>query len=291
MAYHQANLTTRPTLEHPWLVLTEASTWALRCNRGFTETVRSTRLLHLRCLERIVSHRHFDVFFCIGIVLHAVASAVTSDLSVKSSIQMYENQSHETSSLSRTVEIFFTVFFGIEVGLRIAGLEGEFFAGSDWKWNLSDFCVVLVSTSYLVLPGIFSNSSVSLIFVARLGRLLRLLRLVKYMPLLSKLRVLTLAVTQCYSMLVWAVLVLLVIKFLFAVVFLHAVAEYIRDAPEFDPNVEEMKYYFGSLSMTMLTLFMSVTGGVDWWQVAQLLFHISATLSSSCCLWRSPCLR
>ena len=104
-------------------------------------------------------------FFCIGIVLHAVASAVTSDLSVKSSIQMYENQSHETSSLSRTVEIFFTVFFGIEVGLRIAGLEGEFFAGSDWKWNLSDFCVVLVSTSYLVLPGTFSNSSVGLVEV------------------------------------------------------------------------------------------------------------------------------
>ena len=39
--------------------------------------------------------------------------------------------------------------------------------------------------------------------------------------------------------------------------------------------MEEMNTFFGSLSMTMLTLFMSVAGGVDWWEVMRLTLEIT----------------
>merc|ERR1712136_637344 len=57
-------------------------------------------------------------------------------------------------------------------------------------------------------------------------------------------------------------------------VFLNAVALYIAEASEDDPIVQEMKMFFGSLFMTMGTLFMVVSGGVDWWDVVKLLLEI-----------------
>lgn len=72
----------------------------------------------------------------------------------------------------------------------------------------------------------------------------------------------------------WATLVLLIDLFLFAVVFINGASLYIALAANSDPYVDDMKVFFGSLPMTMLTLFMAVTGGLDWWEVVKLLLEI-----------------
>merc|ERR1712209_355730 len=72
----------------------------------------------------------------------------------------------------------------------------------------------------------------------------------------------------------WAMLILFIVTFLFSVVFLNAASQYIADATSGNLFVEEMRVYFSSLFMTMLTLFMAVAGGIDWWDVLRLLLEI-----------------
>jgi len=68
--------------------------------------------------------------------------------------------------------------------------------------------------------------------------------------------------------------VLLIVTFLFSVIFINAASQYVADASDSDLYVGEFKEYFGSLFMTMVTLFMSVAGGIDWWTVLRLLIEI-----------------
>lgn len=63
--------------------------------------------------------------------------------------------------------------------------------------------------------------------------------------------------------------------FLFAVLFMQGVSQYIIDAGPSDTNVGDMQLFFGSLPMTLLSLFMCVAGGLSWWEIARLLLAVS----------------
>lgn len=86
----------------------------------------------------------------------------------------------------------------------------------------------------------------------------------------------TVAIINCSAMLLWGVLVLILVMFSFSVVFLNAVSQYISDASSDDSDVDNMKTFFGSLPMACMTLFMAVSGGVDWFDVVKLLMQISS---------------
>merc|ERR1712136_286300 len=62
--------------------------------------------------------------------------------------------------------------------------------------------------------------------------------------------------------------------FLFAVIFMQGATQYIDQAESSDANVEFLETYFGSMWMTFLTLFMSVTSGLSWWDVEVVLPEI-----------------
>jgi len=93
--------------------------------------------------------------------------------------------------------------------------------------------------------------------------------------MVRKLRVMALAIMNSRTMLMWAVLVLLLVMYLFSIIFLNAVSQYIADAASEDATVEKLTVFFDSLQMTMLTLFMAVSGGLDWWDILELLLKIS----------------
>lgn len=176
----------------------------------------------------------------------------------------------------RILAVVFEMVFVGELLMRIAGSEGEFVAGSDWRWNAFDTVVVLTSVAELfILELAFSPSFVRIFRMARLVRSLRVLRLMRFTSWVAQLRFLTLAVVHCRTMLMWAVFFLILVVFFFAVIFLDAVASYIEDASDTDVYVEEMGTFFGSLPMSMLTLIMAVLGGLDWWDVVRLLLEIS----------------
>jgi len=147
--------------------------------------------------------------------------------------------------------------------------------GPDWRWNLFDSILVFLALIEMFLVGLgFNASFMRVLRVVRVSRSLRMLRLMRFTHLVRKLRVMTVAIINCSMMLMWAVLALLIVTFLFSVVFLNATSQYVSDATPGDELVDDMKTYFGSLFMTMVTLFMAVAGGVDWWDVLKLFLEI-----------------
>ena len=248
--------------------------------KGLTirQTVCTTRVLQMDFLESLVKDRSFQLGFCAIILMNAIFIGITTDISVKDSIARHSAVDQSEDSVPwwlLSCETTFNVLFVLELMLRVLALQGEFFVGPDWRWNMTDAVVVMLSLVELgLLAGGYSPIYVRSLYVARVARSLRLLRLVKVTPLVSKLRMLTIALIHCQAMMVWAIVVLLLVIFLFAVIFLNAVSQYISAASPNDPNVEGLEVFFGSIWMTMLTLFMSVAGGVDWWDVVRLLLEI-----------------
>merc|ERR1712136_83209 len=100
----------------------------------------------------------------------------------------------------------------------------------------------------------------------------------RFTSLFRKLRTILLAILNSNAMLLWAFLVLLMVVYLFAMIFLNVVALYLYEIEDnTNPVVDELRTYFSSLPMTMLTLFMSVSGGIDWWVAVKPLLGIGVS--------------
>merc|ERR1712136_573301 len=172
-------------------------------------------------------------------------------------------------------EFGFNIAFITELAFRIVVLESRFCAGPDWRWNFFDAVLVCLCITEMSLLGFgFNPSFMRVLRIVRVSRSLRMLRLMRYTHLVRKLRLMTVAIINCSMMLMWAVLALLLVTFLFSVVFLNAISQYVVDALPGNEYVDDMQTYFASLFMTMVTLFMAVAGGVDWWDVMRLLLEI-----------------
>jgi hypothetical protein len=64
--------------------------------------------------------------------------------------------------------------------------------------------------------------------------------------------------------LLWGLMVLIMIIYFFAVLFVQVVTDHLFDKVELHPQEVKMQIFFGSLWSGMATLFMSVTGGLNW---------------------------
>jgi len=76
------------------------------------------------------------------------------------------------------------------------------------------------------------------------------------------------------SALVWAILMLLLSVLFFSLIFVNATASYMETASRSDSEAEVLRVYFSSLPMSLFTLFMAMSGGIDWWDVAGPLLKI-----------------
>jgi len=245
------------------------------------ESLMRKRIFDCGCHPHVVEGPSFQGVIAGLILLNAVFIGITSDMSVKTSIESHEHQYAGVFAditmpvWAVAVDYIFNASFIAELIFRVIVLESRFFVGPDWRWNLFDTILVVLSVAEMFLVALgFSPSFMRVLRVVRVSRSLRMLRLMRFTYLVRKLRLMTVAIVNCSMMLMWAVVVLIIVTFLFSVVFVSSASQYISDASVGDEYVDGMKTYFGSLFMTMVTLFMAVTGGVDWWDILRLFIEI-----------------
>lgn len=93
------------------------------------------------------------------------------------------------------------------------------------------------------------------------------------------LRMLVQSILHTVKALFWALLLLTLIVYVFAILFSQAVYDYMSDEanPELPPDVQAAAdRYFRSLVRSMMALFMSIAGGVSWEEVIRPLMFVSA---------------
>ncbi|CAE7542469.1 Cacna1b, partial [Symbiodinium sp. CCMP2456] len=203
----------------------------------------------------------------------------------------------------------YTGMFTLELILRICGNGKSFFCCEDWVWNYLDIFVVplRLQSGAMVWGGLgqgvesrcktpkpkitTTKTDTQTPISARMPRpltfqgltsvwekvadiILRtgVVRLARVLRFVMALRTLISSIIYTLKSLVWAMILLCLIVYVFAVLFTQAAGDFLLldGATLLEPPLEmstSKTRFFGSLQTSMLALFMSIAGGVSWVEV------------------------
>ena len=243
----------------------------------------SKRRLKWDRLEWVVHHQIFAIIFSVLILSNGVYIGFVASRNIQVFIHHHDDLG-ETASLKvepspwrRPVDLFFISVFTTELVMRILGEELLFFFGDEWHWNWMDLLLV-TSSAVDMLAEIYVTSmnvtSMRLLRLLRILRVLRSLRVLRDLHLLGKIRMLLLAIQHSVGPLVWACVLIFGLLYVAGLFFLNGVSEYLMYG-EPDPEASGvLRSYFGALDATLLTLFMSISGGVSWEVLVHALMQV-----------------
>eukprot|EP00930_Biecheleria_cincta_P034681 TRINITY_DN23937_c0_g1_i1.p1 TRINITY_DN23937_c0_g1~~TRINITY_DN23937_c0_g1_i1.p1 ORF type:complete len:754 (-),score=80.73 TRINITY_DN23937_c0_g1_i1:44-2305(-) len=165
--------------------------------------------------------------------------------------------------------------FLAELLLRLCGYRLTFFTTHRF-WHLMDVLIVGCGMSEVVVDIIVTGRNVSSSNVSdnmstlralRIMRALRLFRLAKLIHYFRELRILILSISNTLRSVVWAMVLLCIIIYTFAIVFQQTVNEELQ----LNTASPDMKAFFSDVPQTMITLLEAVSGGVSWIEIMKVL--------------------
>jgi len=232
-----------------------------------------------------IKHPAFDAFFAVVVFANAIFTGIEVESSISGSIL-------SDAQIRMSHYIFFGLFT-IELIARVSLYGRRFFWSDDWLWNWLDVTIVASSFAEIIVDimaeqqaasGEFEGrnpmSGLKVFRIIRLTRLVKTIRLVRIFRFVVALRTLVTSILHTLKALFWALTLLGLIVYVFAVLFAQAVYDHKADPEMPDLSFEEDRAairYFGSLPETMLSLFMSIAGGVSWQEVLRPLKAMDLT--------------
>jgi len=240
---------------------------------SFTRTDLGNGETSQSVFRHIVHNLTFKVLQTLAIAANTVYMGVAVDQQVKKSWEHLHGLPHEENSV--IPDVIFSVWFTLELVLRIGAERKQFLVGDDHWWNIFDTFLVASSVIELVIPQVVN---VSFLRIFRVFRVVRVIRVVRTVKALSQLRTMVFAMLNSFISLTWALLMITIIIYVFAIVFDGGVVLHFESLDS--NNAEHMEeaadvhYNFGTLYETMVSLFSAVTGGNDWMGYGELIRRI-----------------
>jgi len=161
-------------------------------------------------------------------------------------------------------DIVFTVFFCVELMLRILAQRLSFLCGEEWSWNIFDATLVFISIlEASTSTNMNQTSSTGYIRLLKIIRMVRVLRIIRIMRFFRELRRMCMSIISSMAAFSWALVLLVLIEYVFAILFLQAGVDRLTSG-------EAIKYqwhwehYFGSVPLAFFTLTKAISGGEDW---------------------------
>lgn len=212
---------------------------------------------------RVLDDPVFDMVIAILIVLNGVTIGVQTEY-------MATNLTEDVPAGLRAVEISFCVAFTGELLLRIL-VEGRYFAyGKDWAWNMFDSLVVMLQLMEEAMGIITAapgrdraHTNFSFMRIFRVLRLIRIVRVLRVLRLIGELRLIVTSIASSMRHLFWTVMLLILMIYTLSVGFTQLVLDH-RLPPSNEEVAAEMTACWSSIGRSSLTLFESITGGMDW---------------------------
>lgn len=219
------------------------------------------------CLGQAIRHQAFEAAVLLTVVANSIYIAYEANYHM-ATLGQQAVEFDETA-----VEICFLALFTMEIALRMFVHRLYFFVNDDWLWNLMDtglLCLAYVDQA-LLLGG--AVGKVGLLRLLRLARLFRIVRVLRY---LKEVRVMLVAILGSFLSLFWALLMLAVIIFMFAIYFMQQMTTYLSITPSDDELWSLQLDYFQNTGRAMYVLLMATTGGKEWEEVYLLLAPLGA---------------
>lgn len=252
--------------------------------RGAKRYAQNIRALGLkpRCLSlsRVVSSPLFGYMIGLCVVFNAILLGIETDFTAR-------HPGEPLPAYLGHLDLVFCLVFLAEVIARIAVNPCVFtdHTADTFGWNMFDLMVVGLQCydQLKIIPG----SSVGHVQIFRTMRLFRVLRLLRVVRLFEELRVMTSSVVGAMESLAWAMVLLGVLLYICGVAFCQGVA----DAGSGLPSAQKLKYWFGTVDRSILTMFESITGGNSWDDiVTPLMKEVSPVLGLAYVAYMAICL-
>jgi len=224
-------------------------------------------------LQQIVQSTTFESISMVVILTNALFVGVQTELSTLS-------VDDQDSDVIFYINFAYTLCFTVELTMKLIALGRSFFSDRySWHWNCLDAFTVIASLLECSLGLVIRTGGqsakvqgVSQLRVLRMLRLVRLLRGLKIARTIKSIRALRTLVHQILftvKSMMWAMFLLFIIIYLFAVSFTQAANMHRLDKGWTSLELEQLDdprlhRYWSSLPRSMSTLFMSITGGVSW---------------------------
>lgn len=220
------------------------------------------------CFSRIVDGHKFSTLCLLVILANAILIIIVSDYEIQ---HLGESIPEDWEGL----ELSLTIFYGVELMLKILVHRLYFFVNEEWRWNIFDFFLVVFSFSevaisrYLVLNQTSEESSASLnvgfLRLLRLTKLAKVLRVFRTLKFFTELRLMIDCVLGSFMQIFWCLVMIVFVLYVFSLLLVQGIADYMLTAENLtDKHRTELLDMFGSVGGALMTLFQSTTAGLDW---------------------------
>ncbi|CAK0908689.1 unnamed protein product [Prorocentrum cordatum] len=233
-------------------------------------------------LQQLVNHWSFDFLCGMVIVINTVLIGLsTQHVAVRGGQDKLE---YEIAGM------ICNAFFLVELMLRLQVMGLRFFTTEGWRWNLFDMFLVLFSILDAVIQYGYNADAGAVGQSMKTVKMLRIVRVFRVFRFFTELRILALMILDSFRSLAWALLMLIIIMYVFAIWFTQDVASHIlkvrSEGLPVDPVLTE---YFGNLLLTLSSLFHAMLNGISWIELtnglkyepsmqALFFFYVSFTL-------------
>eukprot|EP00927_Polykrikos_kofoidii_P058777 TRINITY_DN5351_c0_g1_i3.p1 TRINITY_DN5351_c0_g1~~TRINITY_DN5351_c0_g1_i3.p1 ORF type:complete len:613 (+),score=108.13 TRINITY_DN5351_c0_g1_i3:15-1853(+) len=181
------------------------------------------------------------------------------------------NELSELPVLCYVIEVIFLIVFFIEITIRLLAQPTIVFVRSTMRiefWNLFDSLVVFTQILEMSFgwadSGMTLFGQISVLRLLRLSRIIRVARVVRVFRFVRHLRMIVFSVFRSLSLLLWSVFALSLVTLMWSVYFTEVALSHKLASGEDGHGNAPLDVYFGSLSLSMLSLLQAITGGFDW---------------------------
>lgn len=227
-----------------------------------------------------VMARHPVFDFCSGLLI------LTSTVIAGAETNWMAENAGESTRTFYGLRMFFQACFFLELVIRLLGngLMG-FFTSRDCAWNIFDFCMVsssLAEVGFQIFGGgdfaHAGGSSGRILRILRIVRISRALRLGRILRYARTFRQIVYSLQSSIMTLFWAMVMIFLVVYCFAICFCQAFSEYILDREALSLPLEmvrDLEENYSSLGRSLYSLFMAMTGGRSWGELLRPLMYVN----------------
>jgi len=225
----------------------------------------------MRALMRLVKSNFFDTSCTTVIVINSFVMGLSSEYAIL-------NPATPETPFIVNVNRGFAAFYFLEIMVRIYTFQLLFFFNADWRWNMFDFLLVAASVystiSALTSGGGGGGGGGNVLRLLRLLKLMKMMRMIRLMSSFKELRMMLFPIIKSMRSLFWTLFMLTIILYVFGITMLQAAAGAVVDfsegrKPDVEPaQIDDLIDLYGTIPASMETLYMAVTGGNDWGNLA-----------------------
>lgn len=230
-----------------------------------------------RC-ERLLESGSFEFFITACIFANSVLLGFQTDFAV-------QHLEDDDPAAYQVIDRLLSAIFFAELLLKLFAYKFTFFTRPGKFWNALDLLLVLqqiVEDAALAANtdgSVAGGGDLGFLRILRMLRLLRVMRILRLVRSFQELRNMVFSIKSSINSLAGTTVLIIMLIYIVGVCFGQVLSFSGQQRPDLLHSNEGLDEFWGSLPRSTLTLFMAITGGVNWYLVLDPLSdHVSPWL-------------